>query len=827
MINFTLTSAGSSAIAGSTPVLIDGISLCDSNGDEVLSTIQNFSGNVVNDSGGVGNYLVVSFECTSGSGNVSVSMIKLKSGNSVIAESESVSVLVQENKITHIRMDCAFDGASKCTFNSIVIGIPYATPYREGTLRLARSTGELHKDKTVYSAQDVEQLIESGVSGAGKFVTWDLQSGSTDPDTGSTSVSTLNIVDDYDSPTHTASLTVNSSGNIVTDAYITGTAVDDTPNFSTSGGTTTISDTDTLVTGSYIAALYSDTVDTSVAQSDANKLVSSSAVKSYVEDKLDGTNNDYVHKAGAETISGAKTFTGGIVANSAISGTGIYSTYAAGSGTGGWENADSAAKLPTVGATAAAISAGDAAVTTAFQTADINLQSQIDGINAGQNLADIVDTKGDLVSHSLTDLKARGDYKSGDSGPTWAVGDKIQVLHDKTESDGTYSDETAPAVATVYELVKGTVPSGESAKSHASSTTGYYWHYIGEYGVDAYTKSEVDSTFVKIANLVGSSGIVDGATTVAPSADGVYDFVTSAISTASGDYVKLTSATKQTISSEIAIDTGTATGNNADTFTFKGSKLSTNGTSTIGAEYVITGEFNVTRTLGITLEPSTTTVYIGYFDSTQFGANATNAVIIDCNSGNVTGTAVADYADILPTPPAQATDGRLVTVDYLNAYTGDLSGYAKLSSNNTFTGTNTFSDDIIANDVITGTAVYSTYASATWSTATTQLPTVSTVKSAIADAKSDTLSEISNLDNVGSIGLFMYTEVGAEKAIGDTVSGAYLKPVGLSLPMSGQIAYKAVTPLNALTGTWTLLSLAMKRTATEPCLVLAQKTSAI
>ena len=78
---------------------------------------------------------------------------------------------------------------------------------------------------------------------------------------------------------------------------------------------------------------------------------------------------------------------------------------------------------------------------------------------------------------------------------------------------------------------------------------------------------------------------------------------------------------------------------------------------------------------------------------------------------------------------------------------------------------------------------------------------------------------------VGAIGLFMYTEVGAEKAIGATVSGQYLYPVGMTLPNSGQIAYKKSATSMASGTTWTLMSLAMKRTATEPCLVLAMRTA--
>ena len=818
MISFTVTIEGASALSQATasnPVLIDSITLYS--GETVFKTITDFSGAVADDGTGIGEYVVVRFDDTTSS-EYTVTRIGLLSSSTLIAySSDTFSVNKPSNKHLSLRITAQFTGAGKCSFNSVNINLPYATTSRDGVIRLAKpNNAEQHKDRTVYSAQEVESLIESGVSGAGKFVPWDTVSGSTDIDTGSTTVSKLSLVDDYDNPTDTATLVIDSNGYIETDTYISGTAVESTPHFATSSGVTTITDTVALVNGSYIASLYTSAVDTSVAQSDANKLVSSGAVKDYVETTLDGNGNNYVHKTGDETIAGAKIFSGNIVANSTISGTAVYSSYVSGDGTGGWENSGSASKLPTVAAVAAAITDGDSAVTTAFQTADNNLQSQIDGINAGQNLADIVDTKGDLVSHSLTDLKARGDYKSGDSGPTWAVGDKIQVLHDKTKSDGTYSDDTAPSIATVYELVKGTVPSGESAKSHASSTTGYYWHYIGEYGVDSYTKSETDSLFVQKTSIAQS--VTDGDTTSVPSSDAVYDHVASAISTAGGDYVKLTSATSQTIASPLVIK---ETSSSSPQLSIPdGQTLSSNSTLTVKSD-------NTTASVSSVYDLTNTAYTVKLGSNTALDLRKTSTV------ADASGDLVASYRDSSITN-GTLSDGRLVTVDYLTHFTGDMSAYAKVQSSNDFTNsttptTNQF--DTVSASSYSGSGVQSS--TTNWNAVAnySKLPTVEVVSSALDDLKSDTLDDISSIDAIGSIGLFLYTEVdsstgiGVEKAYGTTVSGAHLKPVGMSLPLSGQISYKAVATASPLTGTWTLLSVAVRRTSTEPCLVLAQKTS--
>ena len=81
---------------------------------------------------------------------------------------------------------------------------------------------------------------------------------------------------------------------------------------------------------------------------------------------------------------------------------------------------------------------------------DVDLQAQIDGINAGQNLADIVADLSALNSLSTTNLKS---------------GDKVQVLVDSNHDNG----------STVY------------------NWNGTSWVYVGKYGQDGYTKAEDDA----------------------------------------------------------------------------------------------------------------------------------------------------------------------------------------------------------------------------------------------------------------------------------------------------------------------------------------------
>ena len=114
----------------------------------------------------------------------------------------------------------------------------------------------------------------------------------------------------------------------------------------------------------------------------------------------------------------------------------------------------------------------------ARSNADNNLQSQIDGLNAGQNLADIVADLTALNNLSVTNLKS---------------GDKVQVLVDSNHDNA----------STVYSLTI-------SGNSHS-------WSYIGKYGQDGYTKAEenallatkqdvIDATHKLSSDLVDDTG---------------------------------------------------------------------------------------------------------------------------------------------------------------------------------------------------------------------------------------------------------------------------------------------------------------------------------
>ena len=81
---------------------------------------------------------------------------------------------------------------------------------------------------------------------------------------------------------------------------------------------------------------------------------------------------------------------------------------------------------------------------------DVDLQAQIDGLNAAQNLVDIVANLTALNSLSTTNLRS---------------GDKVQVLVDSNHDNA----------STVY------------------NWTGSAWSYIGNYGQDGYTKAEANA----------------------------------------------------------------------------------------------------------------------------------------------------------------------------------------------------------------------------------------------------------------------------------------------------------------------------------------------
>lgn len=101
-----------------------------------------------------------------------------------------------------------------------------------------------------------------------------------------------------------------------------------------------------------------------------------------------------------------------------------------------------------------------------IDTKTSNLQSQIDGINAGQNLADIV-----------ADLTALGNLDTS----KLQSGDKVEVLSDSNHDN----------VSTVY------------------NWNGTIWQYIGAYGTDSYTKAQMDSALATKQPLIDSSHKLD------------------------------------------------------------------------------------------------------------------------------------------------------------------------------------------------------------------------------------------------------------------------------------------------------------------------------
>ena len=806
MITFTVRDGALDA----PPILIDAVVLY-SEGLPV-ATISEFSGNSVKDESGVGDYVVISFMDSSDSA-YTVDQIILKSGSTIIAESEPVNIIKPANKPINMRLTCQFSGAYKCIFANTVIGVPYATNFRQGVIRLAKLENELHESTTVYSAADTKTVIETYIHGTDQYVPWDVNSSTEESIPGSAHFDNISIVDDYSSTSNQQLVTLSITGtassgvsHLNVDGYIVGTAVASSPTI-VSGA---ITDTEMVLNGTYIAALYSNSVDVATTETAAaQKLVTSHAVRSYMESKISDLNSVFVHLTGAESISGAKTFADG-VASTSYTGTGVQSS------TTNWNTSSNYSKLPTVEVVDSALTSLSSDITTAYQTADSGLQSQIDAINAGQNLADIVDTKSDLATLDAQYIDEN---------------DKVQVLHDDTLPDGTQGTTT---VSTVYSLTEGSSPYPDPRDIAAYNKTGYYWEYIGEYGSDSYTKSESDTLFISKSGLDQTIASTSS-TTNAPSTLAVYN----TLSSLGSGYVKLSSTSTQTVSSNLTIQHyGNYGSIEIDDLYIQDRTISTKQSDSTISRFILSSSGSDT----VSFRASYSGLQFGYLvfvrgtpNHLSLSAGGNDSLCIYATSSsqhNVSGLAVANYSAITPTPPASATDGRLTTVDYVNSLIPSTTNFAQLDSNNTFTGTtNTFTT--VSATSYTGTGIYDTYSSSTWDTATNEIPTVSSVKSAISDSSTDILTHASDVNAIGSIGLFVYTEIdsstgiGVQKLYGEFVNGAYLKPAGISLPTSGQISYKSVQASTALSGKWKLLSVAMKRTATEPCLVMAQKVDSV
>lgn len=86
-----------------------------------------------------------------------------------------------------------------------------------------------------------------------------------------------------------------------------------------------------------------------------------------------------------------------------------------------------------------------------------------------------------------------------------------------------------------------------------------------------------------------------------------------------------------------------------------------------------------------------------------------------------------------------------------------------------------------------------------------------------------TTNNVPSVDQIGSMGMFLYSEEGEGLGIGSIVDGKYLNPVSISLPLNGFVTYSPLA--ESMSGSWKLLSYAKERTPLSPVMVFALKVS--
>ena len=727
-------------------------------------TVSQFKGAVVVDPN-LGNYVVIDFTVTDTTA-INIGCVRLNHGETLVAVSEAkdLSIIKEEGKNLKVRLAAQFDGAEKCRFNTTSVNLPYATPFREGVVRFYNGE-EFPKSGIVYSAADVDAKIAEIKDSLGNLTDYAKKAEQNE----FTAANTF-----------TAGITVNGeiSGDAVTDAgtggdkhivnvgyadskYLSLQAASSVYLTKTEAGNTYLTKTDassTYLTQTTATATYLSKTDAESAAGNYAKLNASNEFAT-------GTTNTF---NGDVTVKGI--FAVGESQNAAefaVTSTGISGTLVNNDKVSSAESN----KLPTEGAVKSALND----VESALQSKDNDLQSQIDGINAGQNLADIVDTTEALKAYDISHLKAKDDYQRGTSGATWKIGDKVQVLGG------------ADVQSSVYELVKGTIPTpteGEESKDiQSTKNTNYYWRYIGVYGTNAYTKSEIDKKVSEINNTLGTK------------ADTSYVNTELANKANSADVYTTTAA-----DGKFAVKTGdnTFTGNN----TFNGYIIGNAVTSDI-AEDIKGQGVKLTTSSGVSsfVNSKITELNLGgsYLKLSSGTPQEVNSSVVF--NGVISGTAVAAGKQ-------QSADGnKLVTVAYANEK------FSQLAAENTFTGaTNTFqaiTATTVSANTFTGDGVTNQI-----SPDGGRLPTEHAVSSFVGSAIRDNRDAIANKTQVGAMGLFLYT--GNDfKEMGTEVAGTLLQAVGMQLPMDGVVSWSQGA---AMEGQWKLLN---NTIAGEPCLVLA------
>ena len=305
MLTFNVTPEGQSllnnATAGSSPLIIDGVSFYHN--DRRIKTIKStVKGCSFNDGNGIGEYVRIGVEDHT-TDTYEVNQIGLYSDLVLIALSEPYS-LSKTNKPLYIELYCLFKGASKCSFNNIMVSIPYATTYRDGLVRFSQDN-EQHKDFTVYSSAEIddrleylESLLTEGI------VSWKKIGDSYI--TGTLQLDHIELMDSVSNPTTTLLIQIDGKDSniprININGHLVGEVVSSTPTI-TQGS---VLGSNKVVNETYISSLYSNVI----GSSDKHKLVSSNAVQNYVSSCLNTIDSKYVHITGNENINGNKTFNG-------------------------------------------------------------------------------------------------------------------------------------------------------------------------------------------------------------------------------------------------------------------------------------------------------------------------------------------------------------------------------------------------------------------------------------------------------------------------------------------------------------------------------------